>query len=195
MPDIYQGTELWDFSLVDPDNRRPVDYPHRQQLFDDLQRWGSAPDALSVGRLLETPEDGRLKLYLIWRTLCFRREHPDLFQQGEYQPLAVSGAKSNHVVAFERKYQDLTAVVIAPRLVAGLINDVGVATTENSADTDGIDTLPLESQIWGDTHVLLPCKCREKYRNVLTGEALEAEGEVGAAQAFANFPVALFVKE
>lgn len=195
VPDIYQGTELWDFSLVDPDNRRPVDYPHRQQLFDDLQRWGSAPDALSVGRLLETPEDGRLKLYLIWRTLCFRREHPDLFQQGEYQPLAVSGAKSNHVVAFERKYQDLTAVVIAPRLVAGLINDVGVATTENSADTDGIDTLPLESQIWGDTHVLLPCKCREKYRNVLTGEALEAEGEVGAAQAFANFPVALFVKE
>jgi (1->4)-alpha-D-glucan 1-alpha-D-glucosylmutase len=195
VPDIYQGTELWDFSLVDPDNRRPVDYAHRQQLFDDLHRWGSAPDALCVGRLLETPEDGRLKLYLIWRTLCFRREHPDLFQQGEYQPLAVAGAKANHVVAFERKYEGLTALVIAPRLVAGLINDVGVASTENGADTDGADNPPLESQIWGDTHVLLSCNCREKYRNVLTGEALEAEGEVGAAQAFANFPVALFVKE
>ena len=74
VPDIYQGNELWDFSLVDPDNRRPVDYIRRQQMFESIRVWGNDPDALSIGRLLETPEDGRLKMYLIWRTLCLRQQ-------------------------------------------------------------------------------------------------------------------------
>src|SRR5208282_6643120 len=103
VPDIYQGNDLWDFSLVDPDNRRPVDYIRRQQMFESIRVWGSEPDLLSIGRLLETPEDGRLKLYLIWKILRFRQQQPDIFQQGEYLPLAVEGAKADHVVAFARK--------------------------------------------------------------------------------------------
>jgi len=157
--------------------------------------------------LLETPEDGQVKLYLIWKTLCFRQEHPDLFQQGEYVPLAVAGAKANHVVAFARKYQGATALVIAPRLVAGLINDAGindagindaginhagVAGTRHNADA-GFDRPPLEERIWDDTHILSPCICRQKYRNVLTGALLDFEAQISVSQVLGEFPVALCV--
>jgi|HubBroStandDraft_1064217.scaffolds.fasta_scaffold03571_2 (1->4)-alpha-D-glucan 1-alpha-D-glucosylmutase len=183
VPDIYQGNDLWDFSLVDPDNRRPVDYIHRQQMFESIRVWGKDTDALSTGRLLETPEDGRLKLYLIWRTLCLRQRQPDLFQQGEYLPLAVEGAKANHVVAFARKFGTTRALVVVPRLVAGLLND--------------IDLPPIGPRIWDDTHVLLPFRsCSEKCRNAFTGEVLDLEktdeyAKIGVSKALAEFPVAL----
>ena len=183
VPDIYQGNDLWDFSLVDPDNRRPVDYIRRQQMFESIRVWGKDPDALSTGRLLETPEDGRLKLYLIWRTLCLRQQQPDLFQQGEYLPLAVEGAKANHVVAFARKFGATRALVVVPRLVAGLLND--------------IDLPPTGPRVWDDTHVLLPFRsCSEKCRNAFTGEVLDLQktdeyAKIGVSKTLAEFPVAL----
>jgi (1->4)-alpha-D-glucan 1-alpha-D-glucosylmutase len=183
VPDIYQGNELWDFSLVDPDSRRPVDYIRRQQVFESIHVWGKDPDALSTGRLLETPEDGRLKMYLIWKTLCLRQQQPDLFQQGEYLPLAVEGAKANHVVAFARKSGTTRALVVVPRLVAGLIND--------------IDLPPVGPRVWDDTHVLLPlCSVSEKCRNALTGEVLDLQktdgyAKIGVSEVLAEFPVAL----
>ena len=82
VPDIYQGNDLWDFSLVDPDNRRPVDYSRREQVFESIRKWGVNPDVTSVSRLLENPEDGRLKLYLIWKTLCLRKQWPEHFSAG-----------------------------------------------------------------------------------------------------------------
>src|SRR5579863_5392371 len=103
VPDIYQGNELWDFSLVDPDNRRPVDYFRRQQMFQDVRKSGSDDAGSSLSNMLETPEDGRLKLFMIWKTLSLRQQQSDLFHEGEYVPLAVEGAKANHVVAFARK--------------------------------------------------------------------------------------------
>ncbi len=183
VPDIYQGNELWDFSLVDPDNRRPVDYLRRQQMFESLRVWGKDPDALSTGLLLETPEDGRLKLYLIWRTLCLRQRQPDLFLQGEYLPLAVEGAKANHVVAFARKSGTTRALVVVPRLVAGLLNDM--------------DLPPIGPGIWDDTHVLLPVfSGSEKCRNAFTGQVLDLQkndeyARIGVSKALAEFPVAL----
>lgn len=185
VPDIYQGNELWDFSLVDPDNRRPVDYTRRQQMFESIRGWGIDPEGLSIGRLLETPEDGRLKLYSTWRTLCLRKEHADLFQQGEYLPLGVEGAKAKHVVAFARKSGTTRALVVVPRLVAGLLND--------------IDLPPIGSQIWDDTHVLLPLRDgSEKYRNAFTGEVLNVQktgeyAKIGVSEALAEFPVALLL--
>ena len=183
VPDIYQGNELWDFRLVDPDNRRPVDYLRRQQMFESIRVWGKDPDALSTGRLLETPEDGRLKMYLIWRTLCLRQQQPDLFQQGEYLPLAVEGAKANHVVAFARKSGTTRALVVVPRLVAGLLND--------------LDLPPIGPRIWDDTHVLVPLRSdSEKCRNAFTGEVLDLQktddyAKIAVSEALAEFPVAL----
>jgi (1->4)-alpha-D-glucan 1-alpha-D-glucosylmutase len=206
VPDIYQGNELWDFSLVDPDNRRPVDYMRRQQMFEGVRSGDGARGAtpmsislsISISRLLETPEDGRIKLYMIWRTLCLRQEQPELFQRGEYLPLAVAGAKADHVIAFARKFENTSVVVVVPRLVASLVNGVHTDVhTDSHSDID-TDLAPIGARVWEDTHVLLPCACREECRNVFTGKALEltkSDGhtKIDVAAALAEFPVALCV--
>jgi (1->4)-alpha-D-glucan 1-alpha-D-glucosylmutase len=109
VPDIYQGNEIWDFSLVDPDNRQPVDYKRRREILDALPT--ATPD-----NLIRHWPDGRIKMFLTQRVLQFRREHIDLFQRGEYLPLTVSGAFAECCVSFAREFADKWIVVIAPRL-------------------------------------------------------------------------------
>jgi len=191
VPDIYQGNEMLEFSLVDPDNRRAVDFVRRQQAFANIQSLGSDPDAMSRSRLLETPQDGRLKLYLTWKTLSLRKQRPDLFQAGEYVPLPLAGAKANHIVAFIRKHEAARMMVIVPRLVASLLND-------NDNDNE-FDLPPIGPSVWDDTHVLLPsCDRSENYRNAFTGEVLKVQQESGGyskidvAQLLGEFPVALY---
>jgi (1->4)-alpha-D-glucan 1-alpha-D-glucosylmutase len=183
VPDIYQGTEIWDFSLVDPDNRRPVDYKHRQKMFP-IVREGAGD---GVRSLLETPEDGRIKLYLTWRTLCLRQQQPELFQKGEYLPLVVEGAKAKHVAAFVRMSAKSNVLVVVPHLVAGLLNDA--------------DVPPIGERVWQDTSIVLPfCTCSEKYRNIFTGELLETQkiegGEtISVSKVLSDFPVVVCVLE
>lgn len=179
VPDIYQGNELWDFSLVDPDNRRPVDYQLRGQLFESLRSYGSTPSAMQLSSLLESPEDGRTKMYVIWKALCLRRQQPDLFERGDYLPLTVEGAKAGHVFAFARACEGANAVVIVPRLVAGLLSDSEVA--------------PLGEQVWEDTRVVIPGSCA--YRNAFTGcELRPQQDSLSVAQALSQFPVALLFR-
>jgi (1->4)-alpha-D-glucan 1-alpha-D-glucosylmutase len=185
VPDIYQGNELWDFSLVDPDNRRPVDYAHRQQMFHGICKSGKN-DTRLIGELTEAPEDGRIKLYLIWKTLCLRRQFPDLFQMGEYLPLTVEGTKADHVVAFARKSESSTVLVVVPRLVAGLLGDV--------------DLPPIGPQVWEDTQILLPFCGSATYRNAFTEEVLnlrkgDGYATIALSTILANFPVALCSEE
>ncbi|HWY21332.1 MAG TPA: malto-oligosyltrehalose synthase [Candidatus Acidoferrum sp.] len=178
VPDIYQGNELWDFSLVDPDNRRPVDYVSRRRIFEGLKRWGDAPDKASIDCLMKTPEDGRIKAYLVWRTLCLRQQQVDLFQKGEYLPLAVAGAKAGHVIAFDRRFEGTSVIVIAPRLISGLLNDP--------------ERPPLGPQIWEDTHVLLPTiRSGKQSQNAFTGKVVDFESRVNVSSILADFPVAL----
>lgn len=178
VPDIYQGNEIWDFSLVDPDNRRAVDYPQRLRLLDQVmsELQDPAPDA--VRGLLDTVEDGRAKLYLIWRALTLRRGRVELFRDGEYLPLGVAGPKAEHLCAFARRHSMGTIVTVVPRSVVRLA---------------GTDQLPLGT-VWADTTVDMPAGGR--YRNVLTGEVHEAESlgdghRLGAAHMLGSFPVAL----
>jgi (1->4)-alpha-D-glucan 1-alpha-D-glucosylmutase len=110
VPDIYQGAELWDFSLVDPDNRRPVDYELRRQLLGKAQK-ASPSDGLAS--LLSSWPDGRIKLQLISRLLSFRRQRPDLFREGSYEPLTVEGAGADRVCAFARQLKSEAIVVVA----------------------------------------------------------------------------------
>ncbi len=116
VPDLYQGSELWDLSLVDPDNRRPVDYSRREQLLAEIQRGMSADEAWR--RL----DEGLPKLLVVQRALRVRAERPEAFTGGGYQPLAVRGARASHLVAFGRDGQ---AVTLAPRLVIGLAGGWG----------------------------------------------------------------------
>ncbi len=110
VPDIYQGSELWDLRLVDPDNRGPVDFAARGKLLEELKR-------LTPEQILARSDEGLPKLWLIQRTLAFRQMHPQVFDRGAYEPLAAEGAKADHVVAFLRGDE---AVIVVPRLVMGL---------------------------------------------------------------------------
>jgi len=117
IPDLYQGTEFWDFSLVDPDNRRPVDFAERVEALDR----SSAPDGL-----LQQWQDGRIKQYLIRKTLACRREFPEVFLDGDYQPVAVEGDQAGHVIAFIRRQGSRLILVVAPRLPAALLGDAKI---------------------------------------------------------------------
>jgi (1->4)-alpha-D-glucan 1-alpha-D-glucosylmutase len=109
VPDIYQGNEIWDYSLVDPDNRRPVDYELRRKMLEELTT--AVP-----GKLMQSWADGRIKLFLTQRLLRFRREHAELFQRGEYLPLHAHGTFVECCVSFVRVLEDKWIVVVAPRL-------------------------------------------------------------------------------
>ena len=190
VPDIYQGNEVWRFSLVDPDNRRPVDYARRREILRDLAAFLSVPDevlAVRVRELMEAMEDGRIKLYLTWRTLSLRWEHPELFHYGTYLPLPANGTKAEHVCAFARRFKDRIAIVAVPRLCVGLCGfDPGAK--------------PVGSEVWVDTRVDAPSEHIDEtaYRNIFTGECVVPEMHNGnlsfpAANLFSNFPVALLI--
>jgi (1->4)-alpha-D-glucan 1-alpha-D-glucosylmutase len=142
--DFYQGAELWDLNLVDPDNRRPVDFLTRRQMLLELAPLleGSGDRRARVAALLEGWQDGQIKLYVTASALRLRRAMPALFLEGEYVPLAVEGAKQEHVVAFARRHATRMVVVIAPRLIVSL--------------TAPTARLPVGTAIWQDTVVRAP---------------------------------------
>jgi (1->4)-alpha-D-glucan 1-alpha-D-glucosylmutase len=126
VPDFHQGSELWDFSVVDPDNRRPVDYGKRASTLNELQRWLTecGEDLRPLVRtLLAERLDERIKLYTTMKALNFRREHRSLFHQGEYIPLDGCGTKQEHCYAFARLHREQAVVTIVPRLVVSMTDD------------------------------------------------------------------------
>jgi (1->4)-alpha-D-glucan 1-alpha-D-glucosylmutase len=162
VPDTYQGNELLEFSLVDPDNRRPVDYSLRTKLLSELVEMPSAQHKCFLRKLLKDlvnhPDvHGRSKLLLTWKLLQLRQKHPSLFQYGEYIPLAVHGSRSEHALAFGRRTRDEFAVIIAPRLWGKLLG----------AETDVFNV-----ELWEDTFVEIPADWpRVGYQNWITCEA------------------------
>jgi (1->4)-alpha-D-glucan 1-alpha-D-glucosylmutase len=165
VPDFYQGSELWDFSLVDPDNRRPVDYGLRQE------RLAAIEHASPQGLLAEW-RDGRIKMFITQRLLVLRREHAALFASGSYIPLAVSGAHAERVVAFERRHADASLVVVLPRHTA-------------------VFGFPPRADVWKDTCVATSVPER-RLRNVFTGR--EHRGaQCALGDVLAEFPVAVFI--
>lgn len=186
VPDIYQGNELWDFSLVDPDNRRPVDYALRRRLLAEAQA-ASSSQQLSLAEyarsLVDSLEDGRSKLHVTWRALQLRRAHEELFRDGEYLPLRVTGQHASRVVAFARRLADEMAIVIAPRLYLRLLGQD--------------ERPPLGPDVWADTTIELPRRIHlESMRNVLDGTTVALEQRDGrrvinVGKVLTHFPVAL----
>jgi (1->4)-alpha-D-glucan 1-alpha-D-glucosylmutase len=206
VPDIYQGREVWDFSLVDPDNRRPVDFDCRRDMLAGLQAAAAGGDeSLSAlaRRLGDNPRDPRLKLFVIWRTLQFRRRHADLFQEGDYVPLDIEGARSDHLCALARRQSPAsgngprTAIVVVPRLVAKLTQDAtGSASAggpKNTGRASGTRA-PTGARLWEGTRVLLGDLGSAPLVNLFTGQVVRPEdSRLPAAAALADFPVALLV--
>jgi (1->4)-alpha-D-glucan 1-alpha-D-glucosylmutase len=184
VPDFYQGTELWDLSLVDPDNRRAVDFGRRQALLDGLQpviarlEAGDVVDS-EVSQLIDSWVDARIKLFTIARGLRFRRDHADMLLSGGYEPLDAEGPSADHVVAFLRRDASGILLAIVPRLVCSLPN--------------GNRPLPLGPDTWGTTRLLLPSWADgEQFRHLLTGETLRVTTEqLPAAAIFRTSPVGL----
>jgi (1->4)-alpha-D-glucan 1-alpha-D-glucosylmutase len=134
VPDFDQGTEAWDLSLADPDNRRPVDFPANIAVLEQLKK-RSRPS-----ELLKTWADGRIKMYMTWKALSFRREHQNLFLHGEYIPLKTYGSHQEHIIAFARRLEKDWAIVAVPRLLAKL--------GRNAWDDTGIEFPPEAPRDW-----------------------------------------------
>jgi (1->4)-alpha-D-glucan 1-alpha-D-glucosylmutase len=180
-PDIYQGTELWDFSLVDPDNRRPVDYELRQRLLSELDhRAESGNLAEMCTELLSHYQDGRIKMWATMQALRARRDRRDLFHLGEYRPLQTIGPRQRHVVAFARERNNQVAIVAVPRLSYTL--------------AAGAVRAPL-GELWQTTEVSVPPRTPEFLENVFTGERIKvsANRSLLCHELFAHFPAALLV--
>ena len=179
VPDIYQGTELWDLSLVDPDNRRPVDFARRDEMLRTLQSAG--PSVTMAWNLSQAREDGRIKLYTLATSLAYRRDRRTLFREGAYLPLETEGEKRDCICAFERSLQHSSAIIVVPRLLTRLISGTG--------------SVPFSKAVWEDTRLVLPdAPPGTMYRNVFTGEELVvAEGawSLSLAEILSCFPVAL----
>jgi (1->4)-alpha-D-glucan 1-alpha-D-glucosylmutase len=187
VPDIYQGTELWDLSLVDPDNRSPVDYGERQAALRQIDEgWKADPERL-LAELLAHRRDGRIKMFLLHRGLLARRENPELFLHGDYLPLGVRGAQAERIIAFARRHGERWALTAVPRFLIALV-------------AEGED--PLGERVWTDTEIELPDGAPTRWRDALTGEKLtlrggrppySAAGALPAAAAFRLLPAALLL--
>jgi (1->4)-alpha-D-glucan 1-alpha-D-glucosylmutase len=184
VPDIYQGDELWNFLLVDPDNRRPVDFARRHVLLNELSSVNGGDDTLGarfLGELLRTPEDGRLKLHLVQRLLQTRARHADIFGGGGYQALRVHGPAAEHVFAFLRGNGSAAAMIAVPRLL--------------SRHLRAADGLPPGRDFWSETYLVLPPDLpRGPRKQVLTGAELTIGSErIDVGDLFDPFPVAVLV--
>jgi (1->4)-alpha-D-glucan 1-alpha-D-glucosylmutase len=179
VPDFYQGTELTALALVDPDNRRPVDYEASARYLDMTERLQGSPR-----ELLSEQEGAASKLYVIRKLLQLRRDDPELFARGEYQPLQIDGAHKEHVFAFARTHQGRSCIVIVPRWTAKLM--------------DGVNDLPIGEKVWADTTIALGNSVGTIARltDVFTGRAVpiedaQAERALRVSSIFAEFPVAV----
>lgn len=187
VPDIYQGNEMWAFNLVDPDNRRPVDYARRQHCLQQLGELPADEPSLRtvLADMIAQREDGRAKLYLTWKMLGLRREFEALFTHGDYSALASNGERAEHLCAFARVRHEQSVVVLAPRWLASLADEAG--------------DLPPPDVLWRDTCLTLPSQpAVNNYRNVLTNESVDVERReagniVRIDRLLATFPVSVLV--
>jgi (1->4)-alpha-D-glucan 1-alpha-D-glucosylmutase len=169
VPDLYQGSELVELTLVDPDNRRPVDFARRERLLAEFEALADPAPLAAAAR------DGRAKSWVIWRLLQLRKRLPDLFRDGGYAPLEATGARAGHVVAFARTHASGTLIAVAGRLYLKMLGEAGA--------------LPV-GEAWADTAIALPPGVAAM-ENVLTGERLDTGGgALPLARACGRFPVA-----
>ncbi|PUA30836.1 MAG: malto-oligosyltrehalose synthase [Cellvibrio sp. 79] len=170
VPDLYQGCDFWDFSLVDPDNRRPVDYSPRLAAMDS---------EVTPANLVKQWRNGYIKQYLIRKTLAVRGAHPALFSRGHYEPLQVNGTRAERVIAFARRYQNYWLVAVMPRLAANLLGDSDIPLVPPAQ--------------WEDTRIALPSALQhQRLVSVFSNHTHQGGAELAVSDLLANFPVNLF---
>jgi malto-oligosyltrehalose synthase/4-alpha-glucanotransferase len=179
VPDIYQGTELWDLTLVDPDNRQDVDYTLRNILLRSMNDRHKRDPYFFLEGLWQERENGHVKLWLTSRLMHYRREWADLFEKGSYIPLKVLGKNKKHILAFARYHQNKWHLTVVPLMIYAL--------SQQNANVGSID--------WVDTRVVLPPEAPDEWRNVYAGTAFSSTGELLVGELFAHGPVSLLQGE
>ncbi len=179
VPDFYQGSELWDLRLVDPDNRGTIDFERRIELLRTLQQ-GSSDSKRFATQLCENWTDGRIKLYVIWKALQLRHKFSGLFTDGEFVPAEVSGQRAENVTAFFRKGSIGVALIVAPKWLAA----------------SGMENDEARSEFWSKTTISLPPIMNGNWKNAFTGEVFQApsnepRNSLNLSTVLGNFPVAL----
>jgi (1->4)-alpha-D-glucan 1-alpha-D-glucosylmutase len=181
VPDFYQGSELWDLRLVDPDNRGTVDFARRVELLETVKCGHRQESNRFSEELMRDWTDGRIKLCLIWKALGFRQQCKELFTDGEFVPAEISGERSENITAFFRKFQKQSALIIAPKWLA----------------TSGMDLdQNAQRQFWGSTSITSPGYAALEWLNVFTGKGISGQeidgrASIRVADALESFPVAL----
>ena len=185
VPDIYQGCELWQFNLVDPDNRNKIDFFYRHKLLAEIKLIVNVPPERLPLRLLPMVTDmtdGRIKLYTIWQCLTVRKRWPEVFRDGKYVPLNVYGKYAENVFAFARIYGNRFIIALVPRLTTHLLKKKNI--------------LPLGMKVWGNTTLELSGELIDKkWNNVFTGEIYMAHKKIELGRLFTYFPICLIIAE
>lgn len=179
LPDFYQGTELWDLNLVDPDNRRPVDFDKRTAILGEIKERENEIESL-IHYLLASKEDGRIKLFLTYRGLQARMKNRDLFEKGSYLPIKTAGTFRENVISFSRIYEDSHALVIIPRLLTRLVPE---------------DESPIGKEVWRDTTVHVPRDFPSSWTDAITGRDLIVTDSLTIGRALDTLPCALLTSK
>jgi 4-alpha-glucanotransferase len=175
VPDIYQGTELWDLSLVDPDNRRPVDFDKRTLLLEAMAE-DETPIEAQLQELWDTRYDGRVKLWLMQSVLKLRSDHPELFVSGEYIPLQVSGTYKDHVFAFARRYLQAWIIIAVPLHPAVICKEQDVSVNEIN---------------WKNTSIVLPQELTSGWEHLIIHTKNNPTREIKVQDVFVGVPLAI----
>ena len=171
---MYQGAELWELSLVDPDNRRPVNYQKRRDFLQEIKEKSNQDILQLIKEIIESKENGKIKLFLTHQLLQARKENSKIFQNGDYQQIEVTGKYHNNLIAFTRNYEDKTLVAIAPRFLTGIIKP---------------GQLPLGIEVWENTSLKL---AQKTWHNLIDNQTIIGEN-LAVGKILQNFSVALLI--
>ncbi|MDH3251538.1 MAG: malto-oligosyltrehalose synthase [Ignavibacteria bacterium] len=177
VPDYYQGTELWDLSLVDPDNRRPVDFSLRRNYLTGVRDGMSQSREEFISGLFRDYQDGRIKLFVMFVSLGVRARHPDVFESGDYVPLAVRGSHRNHLIAFARHVGSTWVIAVATRRFVSLVP---------------ADVCPV-GDVWKDTTIELPRAAPSNWTEEFSGKTIFSDSSLRVSEVCSRLPIGLLV--
>jgi len=177
-PDFYPGSEFWDLNLVDPDNRRPVDFEKRIWLFREIKAREAKDQFKLIDELKSTREDGRIKMFLIYKTLSARIRHRKVIETGNYIPLETAGEFKDNIIAFAWEHKPVWIITIAPRLPAGMVQE---------------GQYPLGRDVWLDTHIILPEDSPVSFKEEITGVKMKCSKSMFIGDVLKQFPCALLI--
>ncbi|MFW6138616.1 MAG: malto-oligosyltrehalose synthase [Spirochaetota bacterium] len=201
VPDIYQGSELWNLTLVDPDNRQPVDYHYRRALGEEIQNQEKRRGKKALAEHLFSElnsieaENGKIKLYVVHQTLQTRKNLRDVFQKGAYIPLPILGKLKNHLVCFSRCFEGKWGIAVAPRFFTALIAESTRKENRSKENRHSKTGFTFKKGVWSGTCIKLPENAPGMWRDIYTDTIIKTDQLIRVEEVLESFPVSFLVSE